>query len=238
MATPLSTYKLIESIVNDIDNSFAGSSVTETAPASGFFKVFTSDTFWLTVGKEILLDGELRKITDIQPNEWIIVTNGTIPTVLTSSIDLPNFFHGTVRATNEELKLEKDVDEKYPMIYLHEVTREVIVNDFSQRTGRRSPVDLYFMVDHKREDSIAKHFRYAIEPMRNLAYKFWETCIASGIINTQELEQQDYTLLDLMRWGRYQDLKGNTEQLFADGLSGVKMEIELPFLKKSLECLC
>jgi hypothetical protein len=229
------TCLLIQDIISVLDNAFSGSSVTDLG--GGIYQVFTDNTLWLTKGRNITLDGTNRLITDIAPNEWIKVSGGALPQVLTAAVYSPIFWHGTVKATNEELKLKRDNNSKYCMIYLHEIVREQFITDPSKKLDRVSTCDIYFMVDFDRTKLTDDHYRYAIRPMRNLAKAFWNAAISlNSLVHKDELEKNGYELLDHARWGRYIDLNGHSVELFDDPLSGTHMKTTIPFLKKNCPC--
>ena len=53
--------------------------------------------------------------------------------------------HGTIIDGNIQLTTIKDGEDKYPLIFQHEITRETFFNDKRNKLERESEVDLFFL---------------------------------------------------------------------------------------------
>lgn len=136
--------------------------------------------------------------------------------------------HGTIMDGNIQLTSIKPEEEKYPLIFQHEITRETFFNDKRNKLERESEVDLFFLTtaDFQKWD-IDDHNKFAIKPMRELALKFIDELKTSNGIG----EFEDYEILDHVRFGTYSTEKGHETRVFNDKLSGVQLKIKIPFLK-------
>lgn len=140
--------------------------------------------------------------------------------------------HGTIIDGNIQLTTIKDGEDKYPLIFQHEITRETFFNDKRNKLERESEVDLFFLcVADFKEWQIAEHNKFAIKPMRELALKFIEELKTSNGIG----EFDTFEILDHVKFGVYTTEKGHTERIFNDNLSGVQLRMTIPFLK-TCEC--
>jgi len=140
--------------------------------------------------------------------------------------------HGTIIDGNIQLTTIKDGEDKYPLIFQHEITRETFFNDKRNKLERESEVDLFFLcVADFKEWQIAEHNKFAIKPMRELALKFIEELKTSNGIG----EFDTFEILDHVKFGVYTTEKGHTERMFNDNLSGVQLRMTIPFLKT---CCC
>lgn len=136
--------------------------------------------------------------------------------------------HGTIMDGNIQLTNIKPEEEKYPLIFQHEITRETFFNNKRNKLERESEVDLFFLTtaDFQKWD-IDDHNKFAIKPMRELALKFIDELKTSNGIG----EFEDYEILDHVRFGTYSTEKGHETRVFNDKLSGVQLKIKIPFLK-------
>ncbi len=136
--------------------------------------------------------------------------------------------HGTIIQGNEDLSLIKKSEDKYPLIFQHEITKEDFSVDVNTPVERSATVDLFFLCDANFEKwDIEAHTKYAIKPMRELAEKFINALRdPSSKVN----KLTTFSLMDHVKFGVYLSSKGHTERIFNDNLSGVQLQIPLEFL--------
>jgi hypothetical protein len=189
-------------------------------------KIFTCNTLWLFPRHTFTVADTEYRVKDIEPNEWVEFESAA--PVADFDIPAPFFFHGTILATNEELSNIGQSWNKFPMIYLHEITRERIDVDEESTIDRESECDLYFMTEADFQNWLTNdHYKYAVRPMRNLVFEFIKAL--KGSSNVGEFEQ--FTVMDQAKWGVYLSGKGQVNQIFRDNLSGTQLKINIPFLK-------
>jgi len=80
------------------------------------------------------------------------------------------------------------------------------------------------------------HVKYAVEPMRNLTFAFYNAMRAfTNGIEQATFRENKLGVDDSMKWGNYK-FEGHEAKFFNDDVSGVDMTIEIPFLKKYVCC--
>lgn len=136
--------------------------------------------------------------------------------------------HGTIIDGNIQLTKIIEADEKYPLIFQHEITRETFFHDKKNKLERESEVDLFFLCTANFKDwTYSEHEKFAVEPMRELAFKFIEELKTSNGIG----EFTEYEILNHVKFGVYITEKGHETRIFNDKSSGVQLKIKIPFLK-------
>lgn len=197
----------------------------------------------LAVGQRIIIKGFDNTATYKVQTEVVSVVDNEDGTIIFTILDnfileiteimfyVPNDVkvkHGTIIDGNIQLTTIKDGEDKYPLIFQHEITRETFFNDKRNKLERESEVDLFFLcVADFKEWQIAEHNKFAIKPMRELALKFIEELKTSNGIG----EFDTFEILDHVKFGVYTSEKGHTERIFNDNLSGVQLRMTIPFLK-------
>lgn len=225
------TKDLIRVIIDYISPIVYIKTITEDSP--GVYIIESCNTLWVTIGYTITINGNDYVVTDIMPNEWIKVTGTVLPNATEFSLYQPFFWYGTVLATQRTLLQIPSNNQKYPCIWLHEITKEHFEKNKLRMLDRTSDCDLYFLVDADPTMwETPDHDRYAIKPMRNLVEKF---ILALNDANVKE--NFSYDIFDHANFGVYLESKGHTKMLFADKLSGTQLRITIPFLKNNSTCV-
>jgi PKD repeat protein len=224
------TFDLLKPVINGINNTFYIDSVTNSG--SGKFKIYSTNTLWLTLGYNVTINSVDYLIVDLMPNEWIEVEGVSIPTATQFNIYSPFFVHGNILAQNQLMNLIPNSQDKLPMIWLHEKTKEKFNNDPLSYIDRESDLELYFLIDNNITDWLQlEEDRYALKPMRNLINAFVDACNDYPLI----LRPFDYDVSDAPKFGSYVDSKGNVKQIFKDRVSGSEFKATITFIKDS-EC--
>lgn len=229
----LETFDLLKPVIDSIPNTFKGVGIVDNA--NGTYTITSSNTLWLSPGFYVAIGGVEYKILSIVANESIIIKGASLPITSTFTIYRPFFVHGTIIATNEELKAKNLSKNKFPMIYLHEITRERHYHSADSILDRESDCDIYFLVDADFETWLTNdHYANAIKPMRNLVSMF----IVALTSNQSLISDFDtYETFDHAKFGVYFADKGHTKNIFDDRLSGVQVRISIPFIKNT-NCIC
>lgn len=224
----LSTYKLIEMIVNAIDNTI---SLTSISLLSGSrYIITTSSTKWLNVQRNYTIGGDSYKVVDIDPNTsfTIELTDGQSAPVATSmTIPLPFFYHGTIMFMNQERTQILNSENKTPFIYFNEPSNDTTYSSELDARDRDSDCDLYFMTDADHENwTNEKHYFFAVAGMENLIKSFIQA--AKNVSFVGELD--NFGSESHVKWGTFVE-KGHLKSIFNENLSGKKLQITIPFLK-------
>lgn len=227
------TFDLLAPVIALIDNVFVIDSVTVVV-ADEKFKLNSEDTKWVTIGYTLEIDEVDYKVVDIMPNEWVEVTGPEEPTVSSFELYTPIFQHGTTLEQGIKLRSKKKSWDKFPLIWLHEKTRERFNNDPLSLIDRESEVDLYFLIDTDYQNyRQLDEDRYTIKPMRNLVNAFIDACNDYPGI----LKPFDYDITDAPKFGVYVDSKGMTKQIFDDHVSAAELKSTITFLIGPEECV-
>lgn len=223
------TFELLQPIVSRLRRTFISQDIIDNG--DGTYTLYACNTLWITQNIIITINAVQYKVIDLKANEWIKIQGAGLPT-MNFLVDLPFYSHGTILAKNQEMNAEKLSENKLPMIYLHEITREEFHEDELSSIDRESDCDLYFICDANAKDWLTlDHDNYAVKPMRNLCAAFVH--ILKHYSGIQLITKTN--VLDHANWGVYTADKGHVKQIFSDYLSGCQLKITIPFLK-SLIC--
>lgn len=220
--------KIIQSIVDDIDNSIVGEFDAVEQRTN------VCKTKWLRIGQTIFSNVGDYVVTDIQRDEWIVAVpvghlndlNGLF------YIKSPFYITGTKLATNREWTIaDNDLTAKLPLIWMLELISETIFGRGSSYE-RTINVELFFLdeTDPSQYYTI-DHREQVVEPMENLLVEFIET-----INRRREFEKVDeYRIRTFSRFGTEND-KGVLQNVLDANLSGLKLEFTLSKFKEN--CIC
>lgn len=231
-------YELLVPIVEGMNRQITIDSVTVNASS---YTINTCHTLWATKGYTVEIGGTDYVITDILPDQWIEVT-GADPIVAATFFLYPFYFvHGKLRPVNTEISREENAFDKYPMLWLHDITDETFDRDPQNRLGRKADCNFYALADGNQEGlpKIVDHDRYAIRPMRNLLNAFIDALIASQLTLLDKGTDASYyqhQMRDDALFGKYFNGNNNSQndgKFFNDDLSGTHLKINIPFKKSA-----
>ena len=186
-------------------------------------------------GEKMIIDGATYKVKDYNLADNTIRLLGDAEITATSTnLSLPNFFHGTPMAEENDLVKTPMVD-KTPMIYLME-PYEITIDDSSlSAIDRRCNVKICFLTESDPTNWRTDDFYHnAITPMKNLMEDMVEKIISSGLFYTDKLKIKtvNYTNFGI----RIPDY-GTKKLYFSEKLSGVMAEMTLEIYKEE-SCDC
>ena len=203
------------------------------------YTIETQNTGYLFPNYEFTLSGVNYKVLNETGKEFLFNSKFTIKgNIIPSEIELVmeglKYYHGTVIATKEELKMKELSSEKFPMAFLLEVLDDEFNNEEDSSIDRESQLRLFFLseTDEVNWDT-NEHYEYSIKPMRNLVYKFINYLNKSSKIGKFD----SFNAINHAKFGVYVSMKGHTQRIFNDKLSGVELKINLP-IKKTRNCSC
>lgn len=185
----------------------------------------------------VSINGTDYLVTDIVNNESITINSNILPVVGDNIvIKAPAYYHGTIPAVNAEMdeKQNAQVSIEAPLVYLFEVISETFNNDEEDQLERESTLRLFFLASADFENWYTDdHYKYAIVPMRNLAYEFIKSVNAN---NCTFALFDSYTLINHAKFGQFTDNNGHINRFFNEGFSGVEMRVTLPILGENIAC--
>jgi hypothetical protein len=173
------------------------------------------------------------KAKEVIGGKYIIFTGNSCPLETEIFIPAPNYFYGTVKATNSELTQIKKAKQKTPLVYYYHVSKEKRNRNPEINLGRRADIILFFLEDDavKGELTEDRHREY-VAPMTQLAEDFVDLLESSSIIG--DIEEEEYTIISQSKAGFY-DRVGHVKNLFSMELSGIEFRISLPINKNGCE---
>lgn len=225
------TPDLIESILNGIN--YTGTFKSYVDNGDGTITGQTCDTLHARKLGKITIDSIDYTVQSVV-NKTSITFIGSLPVALDFTVAAPFYFHGTPIMINEHLSQIVDDRNKLPMVYLLEVFRETFDLDPESSIDRTSDLSIFFMdiADYANWDT-DQHYQNAISPMRNLAESF-----INAVNNANGVGKiANYTTINHANFGIYFTNQGHQTPIFNEKISGVELQITLPF-KKDLTCNC
>lgn len=206
--------------------------------ADGTYKLIVDKTYYLQSGKYRILtiDSVDYTITEVENNDWVMVSGDSLPVAQTITLPPPMFVHGTIIQTNEEVhdKNNFNVADVTPMIFLRRPFTQT--NDAGKENtdiAVTAPLVFYFLNEADFENwSTEEHDKHAVVPMNNMVEEFIEL-----LKNKPKLVGRpvNYNTTDLIKFGFVIDKGYQNGGLFSNNYSGVELEIEMEF---KYACIC
>lgn len=236
----LQTYDLLLPVFEAMNRQIEVTSIA--ALSANEWQIFTCNTLWVTKSFTVEIAGNNYKVTDIEHNQWIkvrsTVTPPIAPVATVFNANEPYFVHGTLHSVNLDNTGKKAFYDKYPMLWLHDITNERNDRNDENLVGRYSDCDFFCLISSKNEEwATLDHDKYAIKPARNLLKSFLDALLAARITaldtGTIQAFYEDQTR-DHARFGKYLNAGNaskNVAKEFADDVSGTHLKISIPFYK-------
>ncbi len=183
----------------------------------------------------ILIGGNDVKVIRVIGSTQLVISGAACPPETEIVIPAPNYYYGTLIATDEELSDVKKSKLKTPMVYFYQVSRERRNRNPAINLGRRADIVLFFLEDDARKGLLTEdRYKEYIGPMDNLVEDFVDLLENDPIIG--DIESEDYTLINHSKAG-FHDRVGHLKNLFSTELSGIEFRISLPINKNGcIEC--
>jgi hypothetical protein len=229
------TVDIIREVVEGIDNEFSVDAITDNG--DGTYTLTTGNTLHLQVGFPLTVGAVLYNIDSIVKDVSITISGASVPVLTAFDIYSPVYYHGTVVRVSNEMITETDaanVFSRTPFIYLREILEDNVNTKYSASPIKKT-TDLQILIltqCNPDEWNTTDHYAKSIYQMTNLAERFIESCYGNAKIGKFE----NYTLRPHANFGVYVTDKGNTASIFVDKLSGVELNVTLPFKKQLPAC--
>jgi len=187
----------------------------------------TCNTFYLNIGKTVVIDSVSYKITDFTLNSSLTVRpiTGTNPVTASQfDIDSPIFKHGSPQLISNEFLNENT----YPFIWLVQINKISNDGSFDSLVNSTMETNLMFLMDSNKQDwLIDDHYINAIYPLLN-EINFFMNIIQKRV----DLfgEEIDWDTKDHVNFGDYLTDQGNKKQIITDEVSGVLLQLDLPYV--------
>lgn len=228
--------QILKGLVEDTAHTITITSVESLG--SGLYKLNTENTLYLRAAKKVTIDSVAYKVTDFVLNSYVTVTavdgSDTAVTVSTFDIDSPLFLWGNPQMVSAELQKRIDLskrtgDQVHPYIWLVEIGSTSYDNSPQAAVKTKPTFNIFFLDSNKYDDwTISDHYANGVDTMSNYRAFFID------IINTRrdifENDSITYTTVNHVNFGDYIVDQGMKERILNDDVTGVQLQIELPYI--------
>lgn len=225
---------ILEDIISEMNFDIDVKTVVDNA--DGTFDLTVCDVKHLQIGFLQTIDSESYTISDINYITKVVTVTGTVepPTGIFEAHN-PQFYHGTIIQTNNELSRIVNVSDKTPMIYLYESFDESFNLQKDMAIERVSDVKIFFLTQANFEDWVTEdYYDNALTSMRYLLDNFLYTLDRNSEIGRIET----YTARNHTKFGLFVTDKGYELNYFNDQLAGIELNISLPIKRDECELGC
>jgi hypothetical protein len=231
----METVDIIREVVEAISIEFTVKTITDNA--DGTYTLTTDDTLHLQEGFSITIGAVTYEIQTIVKNVSITIIGTVLPTIKVFNIYPPVYYHGTVIKVKAEIKGEvnaQNVFARTPFIYLREIIEDNINTRYANSPiEKTTDLQILFLTQCNYADwKIVDHYQKSIAPMRNLVENFVDKLYKNTTIGRFE----NYKAKPHVNFGVYVTDKGETKSIFTDNLSGIEVNITIPFKKQTPSC--
>lgn len=231
----METVDIIREIVEGLELTFFAKTITDNG--NGTFTLATNDTLHLQENFPLVIGVNSYTIKTVTKDVSIVLSGSVIPNVTSFEVYTPRYYHGTVIKAKGEMENgvnAHNIYDRTPFIYLKEILTDKVNSKFKVTPfEKETSLQLLFLTQSKLHDwKTTDHYEKSIYPMANLVKNFINALYDSKHIGRFE----DYETINHVNFGVYVTDKGNTKSIFSDQLSGVELNITLPFRKQPLAC--
>lgn len=220
------TYDLLKPIIDAIDKTVKIKAIVDNT--DGTFNLMSCNTLWITINKTIIVAGVEYKVQEIEQDQWIKIKSDVAPIATEFQAYDVHFYNNTTIAQNRLMGVIPNDDDKFPLIWLHEITP-------NQQPGPLSAIDrianceLYFLDSRNASDwERPQDEMYVVKPMRRLMKMFVDSLYDTPGIYSEKMQ---YTTYDHANFGDYQERKGYPQNIFNDKTSGCQFNGQIPFFE-------
>ena len=231
----METVDIIREVVEAIDIQFKAKTIVDNG--SNSYTLTTIDTKWLQVGFSITIGVVTYEITEVVKDVSITITGASLPVIKTFNMYAPVYYHGTVIKVKAEMAGEvnaQNVFSRTPFIYLREIIEDEVESRYSIKPiEKTTSLQILFLTQSDYASwKITDHYSKSIYQMASLVNAFIEAVYDNKKIGVFET----YKKKNHVNFGVYVTDKGYDKSIFTDNLSGVELNITLPFKKQITAC--
>lgn len=231
----METVDIIREVVEAINIEFTAKVITDNA--NGTYTLTTDDTMYLQEKFSITIGAVVYEIKAVVKNVSITIEGSVLPTIKVFNIYAPVYYHGTVIKVKSEIAGETNAQNVFahtPFIYLREIIEDENNSKYSDSPiAKTTDLQILFLTQCDYADwKIVDHYSKSIAQMRSLVDNF----ILRVYENKKIGEFDNYKTKNHVNFGVYVTDKGNNASIFTDNLSGIELNIRLPFKKQRPAC--
>jgi hypothetical protein len=231
----METVDIIREIVEGLELTFFVKTITDNGNST--FTLTTNDTLHLQENFPLVIGANSYTIKTVTKDVSIVLSGSVVPNVTSFEVYAPRYYHGTVIKAKGEMENgvnAHNIYDRTPFIYLKEILTDKVNSKFKVTPfEKETSLQLLFLTQSKLHNwKTIDHYEKSIYPMASLVKTFIKSLYDSKYIGRFE----DYETINHVNFGVYVTDKGNTKSIFSDQLSGVELNITLPFRKQPLAC--
>jgi hypothetical protein len=218
--------KLTVDILEEFIGSLSLTGMVEGAAFDGTNTILTlTNSFHLRAGMNVNISGTDYEVLGFGAYSNSITIAGDQTGLIGFQYTVPNpfFFHGTPVATASSIAMLDDAS-KVPMIYLYEQMRETDRNIFNS-VKRSASMTLYFLdVANFADWTTDDFYQKRVLGLNKLVDAFQAALLDYGKFY---MEEDEFTRLNMTKFGTFKAMKGYDSKVFNDNLTGVRMDFTL-----------
>jgi hypothetical protein len=195
----------------------------------GTFTISTECTWWISLNDTITIGGSDYLVTAFVINESITIQGSVIPIADDFALTVPNYIHGTIKMTQNEVDGELNKELVYPLVWLFEIIRDRKNTDDDSMIDRETELRIFFVASANYSDWLTDdHYTNVIDPMQSMVDLFIEK-IKENKLFTDVL---NYDCIPLVNFS----VEGNQdESVFDCNLSGIELRL-FAEIRENLSC--
>jgi len=231
----METVDIIREVVEAINIEFTAKVITDNG--SNSYTLTTNDTMYVQEGFSITIGAVVYEVTEVVKDVSITITGASLPVIKVFNLYAPVYYHGTVIKVKGEIAGETNANNVFahtPFIYLREVIEDTVNTKYNDSPiDKTTDLQILILTQCNYVDwKIVDHYSKSIYQMRALLQGFINALYENKKIGKFE----DYKVKNHINFGVYVTDKGETKSIFTDNLSGVELNITLPFKKQLPAC--
>lgn len=226
----MQTVDFIESIVNQMTPTITIDNVVDNG--NGTQTISTCDTYWIRKYLKVTIDGVEYEVLSFVKDTSFTVSSVNPVTADSFTLQSPFYFHGSPMQVNNEFLIQKNDDNKYPLIYLVESLTDSYYDELDQKDKDMSLRIFFLDSFSSKNDEVDAHYTNIIVPL-NASLDYFVELLKSDSTTLPF----SYDVTNRVKVGIYTTNQGNTSQIFEDALDGVEFVSNVTVLKSN-NCKC
>lgn len=226
----MQTVDFIEDIVSQMTPTIDIDSVVDNGDGTQTLTV--CDTYWIRKYLTITIDGNDYDVSSFVKDTSITIPSSPSVTADSFTLSAPYYFHGYPRQVNNQWMIQNNEANKYPLVYLVEVTTDSYYDELDAR-DKDMNLRIFFLDSWtNKDDEVDAHYTNTLVPLNASLNHFVE--LLKGDSTTLPFS---YDVTNRIEVGVYTTDQGNTNEIFSDTLDGVEFVGTVTTLKSN-DCKC
>jgi hypothetical protein len=226
----MQTVDYIETIVDSMTPTITIDSVVDNG--DGTQTLTTCDTYWIRQYLTVTIDGTDYEVSSFVKDTSITIPSATLVTASSFTLTAPYYFHGYVMQVNNEWIIQKNDDNKYPLVYLVEPMTDSYYDEEDSK-DKDMNLRLFFLDSFaSKNDEVDAHYINRIVPL-NASVDYFVDLLKESPITLPF----SYDTTNRIKVGTNTVNEGTTAEIFSDSLDAVEFVGTVTTLKSN-DCKC